>query len=212
MTRLTWLAGCAVVVATQGVMSSPAAGADSAAPGGATVIEQVTPVGPGGFLAPGYKVTHTLGGATCKSHSPVTGNAYSCHVRFGYDPCWVTNNKPYVVCLTSPYYRRVTKLRVAVFVNRDGLGSPAAYPWGLQLSNGTRTTLIPGNFGTVGKYQIHYSYNEFRTVLVGPIDKSGPVWRIRQAKNTGRFRFKVTGWATITKAWFGAATTIERNN
>ncbi|HWA65268.1 MAG TPA: hypothetical protein VG899_02730 [Mycobacteriales bacterium] len=174
----------------------------------ATVIEQVSPVGAGGYVASGYHVVRTLGGATCRSHSPTTGNAYSCHVRFGYDPCWVTATHPYVVCLSAPYDKSLTRLRVARWVNAGGLGKPAGLPWGLLLANGHRTTLIPGNFGTVNGQNIHYSYDDFRTVLVGPIDKSGEAWRIRVAKNDGRFRFKLTGWATITKAWVGAPTTL----
>jgi hypothetical protein len=174
-----------------------------------TVVEEVSPVGPSGYLAPGFRVTHTYGGATCRSHSLVTGNAYSCHVRFGYDPCWATANRPYVVCLSSPYYKSVTKLRVARFVNSGGLGQPAGLPWGLLLASGKRTTLIPGTFGVVSGQNIHYSYNDFRTVLVGPIDKSGAVWRIREAKNVGRFRFKLGGWANIKKAWVGAPSTLD---
>ncbi|HEX3897949.1 MAG TPA: hypothetical protein VHW74_02165 [Mycobacteriales bacterium] len=180
----------------------------SAAPGG-TVVANVSPVGANGYLAAGYQVSHTLAGATCRSHSPTTGNAYSCHVRFGYDPCWATANRPYVVCLSAPYSKSVTKLRVARFVNAGGLGQPAGLPWGLLLANGHRTTLIPGNFGTVSGQNIHYSYDDFRTVLVGPIDKSGAVWRIREAKNDGRFRFKLSGWANIEKAWVGDPTTLD---
>jgi hypothetical protein len=197
-------AACSVLAAVP-VGTVAAASAESRG----TVIENVSPVGTNGYLAPGYRVAHTLGGATCRSHSPTTGNAYSCHVRFGYDPCWATANRPYVVCLSAPYYKSVTKLRVARFVNGRGLGRPAGLPWGLLLANGHRTTLIPGTFGTVSGQNIHYSYDDFRTVLVGPIDKSGSVWRIREAKNVGRFRFKLIGWANIKKAWAGAPTTLD---
>ena len=170
----------------------------------ATVVEPTAPVGPEGTLRPGYKVVRNERGATCKSHSPVTGNAYSCHVRYGYDPCWLTAKHGYVVCLSSPYARKVTRLHVARFVNKGGLGKPASLPWGLLLSTGARTTLIPGKFGTAGGKAIHYTLDSrYKTVLVGPIDKSGPVWRIRKARNNGRFRFKITGWIDISKAWVG---------
>ncbi|HVW80827.1 MAG TPA: hypothetical protein VHB69_07820 [Mycobacteriales bacterium] len=204
-TTLAVLVGlCSLIAAAPG---GAAADPDSGAR--ATVVEEVSPIGPGGYLATGYRVAHRLSGATCRPRSSVTGNAYSCHVRFGYDPCWVSANKPDVLCLAAPYDKTVTQLRVARFVRSGGLGKPAGLPWGLLLANGERTTLIPGTFGVVHGQKIHYSYNDFRTVLVGPIDKSGPVWRIRVARNTGRFRFKITGWASIRKAWVGAPSRLE---
>jgi hypothetical protein len=198
------VAACSLLVALP-------AGLATAAPAaaGPTVVVQVSPVGPSGYLQPGYRVVHTYGGATCKSRSFETGNAYSCHVRVGYDPCWVTATRSNVVCLSSPYSHSVTRLRVARYVNAGGLGAAAGLPWGLLLANGARSTLIPGNFGTVGSYQIHYSYNEFKTVLVGPIDKTGAVWRIRKARNVGRFHFKLDGWADIKKTWVGEASTLS---
>lgn len=177
-----------------------------------TVVVQATPVGPDGRLLPGYRVSRHLSGATCRTrmHHSETGNAYSCHVRYGFDPCWLTAQRSYVVCLAAPYHRKVTRLRVARFVNKGGLGKPATMPWGLLLSTGARTTLIPGKFGTAGGKAIHYSLDSrYKTVLVGPIDKSGPVWRIRKARNNGRFQFKVTGWVNIKKAWFGAPTRLH---
>ncbi|HEX3708189.1 MAG TPA: hypothetical protein VHV76_16305, partial [Mycobacteriales bacterium] len=136
----------------------------------ATVVEQTSPVGPSGHLRPGYRVTRNMSGATCKSHSPETGDAYSCHVRYGFDPCWLSAKHGYVICLAQAYDRKVTRLHVARFVNAGGLGKAKPMPWGLQLANGVNTTLIPGTFGEVSGKAIHYSYNQFKTVLVGPID------------------------------------------
>lgn len=201
------VAACALT-ATLGVLASGPSAVARPAASGQTVVEQVSPVGPNGYLQAGYHVVNRLGGATCKTHSPVTGNAYTCHVRFGFDPCWVTANHDFAMCMSSPYDKAVTRLRVARYLNKGGLGAPAGLPWGLLLANGSRTTLIPGKFGTVSGYNIHYSYNEFRTVLVGPIDKHAAIWRIRKARNVGRFRFKLDGWANITKAWFGAPSTL----
>jgi hypothetical protein len=205
MTRIGAIAACtAVAIAT---LVTPTLSV--AAPSGATVVVQTSPVGPSGHLLPGYRVARHLSGATCKSHSPETGNAYSCHVQFGYDPCWLTAKRAYVVCLSQPYDRKVVRLHVARYVNAGGLGGAKAFPWGLRLANGVNTTLIPGDFGMVSGQQIRYSFDAFKRVLVGPIDKTGPVWRIREARNTGGFRFKLAGWININKAWVGAPTRLS---
>ena len=108
-----------------------------------------------------------------------------------------------------PYSRKVTRLHVTRgFHNKGGLGEAKKLPWGLLLSNGVKTTVIPGNFGDVQGMKINYSYNQFKTVLYGPPDKSQPLWRIRKARDTGSFHFKPEGWVTIDKAWFGAPTRL----
>jgi hypothetical protein len=68
--------------------------------------------------------------------------------------------------------------------------------------------VIPGDFGDVQGKKINYSYNNFKTVLYGQPDKSEPLWRIRKARDDGRFHFKPAGWVTINKAWFGAPTNL----
>jgi hypothetical protein len=202
-------AAIAGAVATACLLLAVPAGTAVADVTTATAVVQTSPVGPSGHLLPGYRVARHYSGATCKSHSPETGNAYSCHVRFGYDPCWLTAKRAYVVCLSQPYDRKVTRLHVARYVNAGGLGKPKAMPWGMQLANGVNTTLIPGDFGMVSGKQIYYSYDAFKRVLVGPIDKSGPVWRIQVAKTTGKFQFKVFGWIDIKKVWFGEPTRLS---
>jgi hypothetical protein len=197
---------CSLLTAVP-VGPAAAVGADDTA--ASTLIVQTSPVGPSGHLLPGYRVAKHLSGATCRSHSRVTGNAYSCHVHFGYDPCWLTAKKAYVVCLPQPYGRKITKLRVARYVNAGGLGNPKPLPWGLQLANGVNTTLMLPGFGTVSGQEINYSFNDFKTVLVGSIDKSAPVWRVREARNVGRFRFKLAGWINIKKAWVGSPTRLS---
>lgn len=201
MKRLWFAALLAAVASVVAVPESAPASTN------ATVAEMVSPVGPSGYLQPGYHVVKRLGLAACAPNSAETGNAYRCQVKFGYDPCWVMANKAYVACLSAPYDKAVTRLHVGRYQNKGGLGQPVALPWGLQLVNGVRTTFLP-HFGKVGKYPIHYSYDEFKTVLVGPIDKSNPVWRIRKAKDTGQFHFKVVGWVYIQKAWIGEPTKL----
>ena len=194
-----------VALAVGSLLTAVPVGPAAANPAGtvtATVVEHTSPVGPSGHLLPGYQVNHNYRGATCKSHSDEVGDAYACHLKFGYDPCWVTAKHSYVVCLSEPYAHKVARLHVVRFVNKGGLGKPKPLPWGLLLANGKRTTLLPGSFGTAGGEQIHYTLDSrYQTVLAGPIDKSGPVWRIRLAKNNGRFQFKLAGWIDIDKAW-----------
>lgn len=167
------------------------------------------PVDDNGHLLPGYKVVKHQPGAKCTPHSTFTGNAYKCVTHFTYDPCWLSGNHDFVDCVASPYSRKVTRLRVTRgYHNRGGLGAAKKLPWGLLLTNGVKTTVIPGDFGSVQGQKINYSYNNFKTVLYGPPDKSGSVWRIKRARDNGRFHFKPAGWVTISKAWYGAPTKL----
>ncbi|HVT22391.1 MAG TPA: hypothetical protein VHE57_13500 [Mycobacteriales bacterium] len=200
--RRLWLvalvaaAGCVLVPA-----SAPAAPA-------ATQVLTVSPVSDNGHLLPGYKVVKRLPGAKCTPRSVVTGNAYKCVSHFTYDPCWLTAKHGYVDCLASPYQRKVTRLHVTRGYNKGGPGAAKKLPWGLRLTTGVKTTVIPGKFGEVQGRKINYSYHNFQTVLYGPIDKSEPLWRIRRARDDGRFHFKPAGWVTIARAWFGAPTRL----
>jgi len=174
-----------------------------------TRVMMTAPVDADGHLQPGYKVVKRLPGAKCTPHSTITGDAYKCVSHFTYDPCWVSGNHAFVDCLASPYSRRVTRLHVTRgYHNRGGLGHPKRLPWGLLLANGVKTTVIPGDFGQVQGQKINYSYDNFTTVLYGPPDKSQPLWRVRKARDDGRFHFKPAGWVTISKAWIGAPTRL----
>ncbi|HVT64373.1 MAG TPA: hypothetical protein VHD81_04410 [Mycobacteriales bacterium] len=198
-------AWCLILVAVFGVLGMPALA--PANPSMTTVVT-TAPVDGDGHLLPGYRVVKHDSGAKCSSHSAVTGNAYKCVTHFPYDPCWLSGNHSYVDCLASPYSRRVTRLHVTRgYHNKGGLGAAKKLPWGLLLTNGVKTTLIAG-IGKVDGKKIHYSYNKFRTVLVGNPDKSGPLWRIQKARDVGGFHFKIVGWVTISKAWFGAPTEL----
>jgi hypothetical protein len=199
-----WFVAVAAVVCGFGLPAS----APAAAPAETKVV-MTSPVDATGHLLPGYKVVKRLPGAKCTPRSTVTGNAYKCVSHFTYDPCWLSGKHAYVVCLASPYEHRVTRLHVTRgYHNKGGLRHSKPLPWGLRLDNGVKTTVIPGDFGEVNGKRINYSYNNFKTVLYGPPDKSEPVWRIRRARDNGRFHFKPDGWVTISKAWFGEATRL----
>lgn len=208
---MTFLAAASLLAVPPSVIAAPSG---SAAPSvtaarSATRVVMASPVGPAGHLLPGYRVAKRLPGGMCKPTSTVTGNAYRCVVRFTYDPCWLTAKHAYVVCLTSPYQRKVTRIHVTRgYHNAGGLGDPVRIPWGLQLANGVKTTRIGGDFGKVRGQRINYSYNDFKVVLYGRPDKSQPVWRIRKARDAGGFRFKPAGWVAIKKAWFGSPTRL----
>jgi hypothetical protein len=196
----------AVLAAGLGVVALPAP-----APAGPskTAVVMTAPVDEAGHLQPGYKVVKHLPGAKCTPHSTITGDAYKCVSHFTYDPCWLSGNPAFVDCLPSPYSRKVTRLHVTRgFHNKGGRGAPKKLPWGLLLANGVKTTVIPGDFGEVQHKKISYSYDSFKTVLYGAPDKSGPLWRIRRARDDGHFNFKPAGWVTISKAWFGAPTRL----
>ncbi|HVV77001.1 MAG TPA: hypothetical protein VHC43_13290 [Mycobacteriales bacterium] len=197
----------ALFAAWIGVVAVPASGVAASVGSAATQVVTTAPVDANGHLLPGYRVVKHIPGAKCTPRSVVTGNAYKCVSHFTYDPCWLSGNRAYVDCITSPYSRRITRLHVTRgYHNRGGLGAAKKLPWGLQLTNGVKTTLIPGDFGDVHGLKIHYSYNNFKVVLVGNPDKSGSLWRIQKAKDVGGFHYKVVGWVTISKAWYGAPT------
>ncbi|HWC35326.1 MAG TPA: hypothetical protein VG650_10910 [Mycobacteriales bacterium] len=205
MKRLWFLALSAAI----GGLAVPALTPTAAAGPATTAVVMTSPVGPHGQLQPGYRVVKHYTGAKCTPHSAVTGNAYKCVAHFGYDPCWLSGKHAYVDCISSPYSRQVTRLHVTRgYHNKGGVGRAASLPWGLQLANGVKTTRIPGNFGTVQGQRINYSYDQFKVVLVGKPDKTGSLWRIRKARETGGFHYKIVGWVTITKAWFGAPTRL----
>jgi hypothetical protein len=201
--RRLWLVVlAAIAVAVAVPASAPASPTE-------TQVVVTAPVDDAGHLQPGYRVIKHFTGAKCTPHSVVTGNAYKCVAHFTYDPCWLSGNRAYVECLPSPYSRKVTRLHVTRgYHNKGGLGTAKKLPWGLLLTNGVKTTLIPGDFGDVHGQKIHYSYNNFKIVLVGNIDKSGALWRIRKARDVGGFHYKVVGWVTIDRAWYGAPTRL----
>jgi hypothetical protein len=192
---------CLAAVAGAFIPASPTA---VAAPSETKVV-MISPVGDDGHLLPGYQVVKHQPGAKCTPHSTFTGNAYKCVTHYTWDPCWVSAQRAYVDCLRSPYSRKVTRLHVTRgYHNAGGLGAAKKLPWGLLLGNGARAIVIPGDFGDVQGKKINYSYNSFKTVLYGQPDKSQGLWRIRKARDNGRFHFKPDGWITINKAWFGA--------
>jgi hypothetical protein len=198
-----WLAALA------GLGSAIVTPAPAAAAPAQTRVVMTAPVDAHGHLLPGYKVVKRLPGAKCRPHSTITGDAYKCVSHFTYDPCWLSGNDAFVDCLASPYSRKVTRLHVTRgYHNKGGLGEPKKMPWGLLLANGVKATVIPGDFGEVRGQKINYSYHNFKTVLYGAPDKSQPLWRIRKARDDGRFHFKPAGWVTINKAWVGAPTRL----
>lgn len=184
------------------VMSAPAAlGGPRIAVVAPTQVRHVRPVTATGELRAGYTITHRHGGARCATGSETTGNAYRCFADFIYDPCWVTANTSFVICLERPYSHRVARLRVRKYDNTGGLGSPSRLPWGVQVGL-HRATLIEGASGIVAGKRINYALKGLSVVLIGRVDKTHPIWRAREARRTNG-HYRVIGWVDLRTAWVG---------
>ena len=173
-----------------------------------TSVTRVSPVDAHGHLRTAYKVTRSLGAAQCLSGSEATGNAYRCFAgNYVVDPCWVMSNHAYVACLSAPWSRSVWRLHVTRGYQDFGVGPGAAnYPWGTTLTNGWHCDWLQGASGFVGSYRISYGCTGHPSyALVGSVDKSHAVWRIRLAHDTGGYHFRIVGWTNIARAWFGKA-------
>jgi len=207
MRRLAALVTALIAVGGFALAASPAGAAahrPNARATAPTVVSRVRPVTATGALRSGYTVAHNVSHASCQAGSEAVGDAYRCFgPRFVYDPCWATSDKGFVDCLPTPYSHQVTRLHVTKgFDNQGGLGSAARIPWGLRLAGGTRTTLLQGASGTVKGMRINYEVKGFRVVLVGPVDKSGSTWTIREGKRAHGV-YKIVGRVDISTAWFG---------
>jgi hypothetical protein len=173
----------------------------SAAP---TVVERIRPVGPGGGLLPGYTTTHSHTGASCEAGSEATGSAYRCFAGNGvYDPCWVMSNRVFVMCLAAPWSFDTVLLHVTKGYDNGGPVRAAKYPWGVQLASGQQCLWLQGASGTVAGKRISYLCRRAKYALAGSVDKHHKVWRIRKARRIRGGRYKLAGWVSISKAYFG---------
>lgn len=176
-----------------------------------TVVQQVGPVDSAGVLKPGYEIRHRYGDARCQSGSALTGTAYRCSTARApqgvFDPCWVTDTSDRVICLTVPW-RRHNAVELTVsggYDDSDGFHHEPR-PWGLRVDLPRRCLLHPAAVDYAQGHAVHYYCNK-HTVLAGPLDRSGPRWRIRAYLNTTPHGLQATyqriGWVHALTAWRG---------
>jgi hypothetical protein len=171
-----------------------------------TVVVHLRPVGAGGKLLAGFKVTARHSGANCSSGSEAIGaGGYRCFAGNGvYDPCWVSSNRSYVYCLAAAWSFDVARLHVTKGYDNHGFSSHVTkLPWGLELANGTLCGGEQGATGVVDGKRISFGCQHVKYVLIGGVDKHNSAWRIRKARSTGGGHFKLAGWVNISKAWLG---------
>ena len=176
-----------------------------------TVVRPVSPVDANGTLKPAYEIKHHYGGARCQSGSAMTGTAYRCFTPRApqgvFDPCWVTETRDHVICLSVPWRKKnAVELHVTDgYDDTDGF-QPASRPWGLRVDLPRRCLLHPVAVENAQGHAIHYYCNK-HTALAGPIDRSGPRWRVRAYRNTTPHAvqptYKWIGWAHVVTAWRG---------
>jgi hypothetical protein len=195
-----------VVAGTLGIgsaatnVTSAASVATSAAP---TVVRHVRPVGAAGRLSAGYTVAHSHKGH-CEAGSEETRDAYRCFAgNRVYDPCWVTSNTAFVVCLGHPWSFTAVSIHVSHYDNSGYSKKIASIPWGVQLGDGQLCGLLAGATSLVHGKRVNYGCQHVKLVLIGNVDKHRKVWRIRKARQTKGGHYKLTGWADVSKAWFG---------
>jgi hypothetical protein len=191
--------------------AAPTAGASGAVASSIarTATLHVAPVGHRGHLRSGYRVVDRVGGASCIYGSEPVGHAYRC---FGgdsgvYDPCWVQNTrKPNVLCLGTPWLHRVVQLHVTRGFN-DSAGTIGSRfgPWAMRTVSDHRCYFSQGATGTVNGFRLNYGCGG-KITLVGDVDKSQPVWRIRKAIYVGNYHYAMDGWVNLSKTWYGKAT------
>jgi hypothetical protein len=189
-----------------------------------TDLSDVSPVDSSGDLRPGYSVTRRLGGGECSFGSDAVGSAYRCFTRNDLlDPCWVTSNLTSVDCLLEGWEHTVVHVTVSKGFSNVGFTKQTYsgfVPWGIQLTDGKRCGITEGAVDFVGKSgQVtdsggrrvnYYCENSLKMALVGNVDVSRSLWRIRRYQVVGsyssKYHYRSDGWAKISRAWYALPT------
>jgi hypothetical protein len=197
MRHLPLLLSALVALGTFGAM--PANGQE-ATPGPETAAlartetRYVIPFGPDGLNA-GLTVRDTLNG-TCIGDAiatPDRADAFACLAEGSqvYDPCFENPFAPIdepgeVACVPDPFGTEVVLLAVENPLPRakeapPGQGSdpfaPWDLPWGLELANGDRCTLLHGTLYQLGGQTVYYSCEQNGAIL-GVVEHDQPVWTV----------------------------------
>lgn len=159
-----------------------------AAEAATTRVVRLDPYAAEGSVAPGYRVAKTAPGeAACDIRSYRAQDTYQCSGESSgsYQTCWVTpaEAEDEALCLTSPYSRRATRLRLAEPPSEPPLRGRFA-PWGMTLLSGKRCTLIGGATTVIRGRRLNYGCSRTVFLLGEPRKSSSRMWRILGAKLT----------------------------
>ena len=205
------LAAVPVTQATAGTRGGPAAAGLRATTAVArTRLIDVRPVTARSQPRPGLKVGVAAKPATCEPGSDSVGNAYRCFAGDDvYDPCWAdeTGGRPAsVVCQSAPWQHTVIRLRL-----KTGLGPflsaprprEVRFPWGVQLTDGTRCLAAQGAHGTALGRVIEYGCDHSSLLLLGTMSTRDGVGRFATATYDQRANTFASGPSvTVRTAWY----------
>jgi hypothetical protein len=203
LTAAVLLPGAAAGAATHHSASRhPASGAAAA-----TSTVHVRPLDASGRLKPGYHVAHRFGRTSCFLGGIADGAAYRCFAGNNaiLDPCWRESaTSLYLDCLVTPWRHAVVRLHATKGIDDSGGALHNARPWAVRLHDGTRCVGSQGAAGAVGGLGISFFCLHTTTVLVGDIDRSGSVWRIRVARTSdGGRHYRLGSPHRISRAYVG---------
>lgn len=201
-------AALSAVVLLAGWMSAggQAAGVDTNVleepPSTATTVLQVRPLDANGQLRDDFEVRKTITKkANCLIDSEKVKSALRCSAGdFLYQPCWIeTGSKPAAICLIDPWDRYVSRLKNLSPPPSAPKVGDFSDPWGIELENGRRCSVLTGAHSSVGTEAMDYDCGG-RLFLLRGIDQTTPVWHVRSARFVdGSYRFNDHA---IRTAWF----------
>lgn len=200
---LAVVCGLTIAVSTAALATTARGGTTTKPP---TTVTHVSPLDADDQLAPGYRIQHRYGDASCESGSPTIGHAYQCFTPQApvgiYDACWVQANPHYVVCLTKPWLRTTDRLHVSRGYGDAPGFSTAHKPWGVQLDARTRCLRILGPVHTINGKPRTYDCNH-RKYLAGRVRHQAATWRAHVYRRSPSDRYTSLGVQPVSIAWFG---------
>jgi hypothetical protein len=169
----------------------------------------VAPVGPGGTVAGGFRVTKVAGQAACEPGSEAIGQAYRCFAGNAvYDPCWAEKAaRPTVLCLPEPWSGSATRLSVS-----GPLGAippqpgGTSEPWGVELTGGQRCILLQGAHSAFDGQVIEYYCGPQLSLLRGLV-RTAPLWHVHSVVDKAGHQ-TAGPVQMVTIAWFGTADSV----
>lgn len=196
------LAICALVI---GVLTAPAASAQRAQ-AAATVQVNVSPVGPGGHLKPGYTVAYSIWGGDCYTGSDLFPGIYRCILGHTIlDPCWprIGASGAYhgSYCLRLPWLHDGIVLRGkhAALAHQKGRRL-----WGLRTSDGFGCTTSGGAHDMFHGQPVLWRCAAGARALLAMPDRSTPQWQITEVTwSNGQYHDPHR--VGITRAWFAVS-------
>jgi hypothetical protein len=175
-----------------------------------TDTRYVIPYGPDGLNAT-LTVTDSENG-TCTADSiatPDRPDAFDCISESNqiYDPCFENPFAPIdapgeLACFDSPFSNEVVLIAVDDPLPREKEApapdafSPWELPWGLELANGDRCTLLHGTLYVLAGETVYYGCEQQGAIL-GEVIQGGPVWTVNYLADGD----VASGLVEVTAAW-----------